>query len=53
MFNTKGEGNPILLYKPQGQATADTCFNLTSEDFVLAIQTSFQQEILKKCAETA
>ena len=51
-FNTKGQGNPVILYKPQGQTSADNCFNLTADDFILPIQTPLQQEILKKCAKS-
>ena len=51
-FNRKGEGNPVILYKPQGQTSEDNCFNLTADDFILATQTPSQQEILKKCAKS-
>ncbi len=43
--------NPILLYKPQGQRIAEVRVNqgLGEHDFVLALQTPLQKELLQKC----
>ena len=43
--------NPILLYKPQGQASAEVGSNLGlgMHDFALALQTPLQQELMKSC----
>lgn len=38
--------NPVLIYKPQGDVEHD----MSSEDFVLGIQTHFQRDALKKYA---
>ena len=49
-FMTKGEENPFLLYKPQGQPSSNNCLELSSDDFILIIQTPLQREVFKKCA---
>ena len=51
-LKANGDGNPILMYKPQGQIFSDTTFNLAKNDFCLAIQTKLQQEMFKKCANS-
>ncbi|PIK34711.1 zinc finger protein [Apostichopus japonicus] len=38
--------NPVLIYKPEG----DVEYEMSSEDFVIGIQTQFQRELLKKHA---
>ena len=43
--------NPVILYKPQGTAQPDTCDNLCDQDFVLAIQTPLQAEIMKRFSD--
>ena len=46
-FMTKGEENPFLLYKPQGQPSSNNCLELSSDDFILIIQTPLQEKCLK------
>lgn len=47
--NSNREDNPVLLYKPQGHAQPDECDNnLSTNDFVLALQTPLQADILKR-----
>ena len=41
-------GNPVILYKPQGAPQPDVCDNLSDKDFVLAIQTPLQADMMKK-----
>ena len=43
----KRADKPVLLYKPQGQPQPPQCTNLTLCDFVLAIQTPLQAEMMK------
>ena len=43
----KRADEPVLLYKAQGQAKPPQCTNLTQSDFVLAIQTPLQAEMMK------
>ena len=38
--------NPVLLYKPQDQDTTPDCPSLKREDFLLALQTPMQKELL-------
>ena len=38
---------PVLLYESQGQPQPPQCTNLTLCDFVLAIQTRLQKEMMK------
>lgn len=40
--------NPVILYKPQGQQQTDECQYLGEKDFVLAIQTPLQANIMKE-----
>lgn len=40
--------NPVLLYKAQGATQPDICENLREKDFVLAIQTPLQENIMKR-----
>ena len=51
-LKANGDGNPLLMYKPQGQIFSDTTFNLAKNDFCLAIQTKLQQEMFKKIANS-
>ena len=41
------DSNPVILYKPQGVPQPDECNNLRDEDFLLAIQTPLQAEMMK------
>ena len=50
-LKANGDGNPILMYKPQGQIFSDTTFNLAKNNFCLAIQTKLQQ-MFKKFAKS-
>ena len=43
----KGEGNPVLLYKPQGKAPLQEYANLHKGDFILVLQTPLQAELLR------
>ena len=45
-MKTKADENPVLIYKPQGTSTELS--NLHINDFVLAIQTPLQAEMLKR-----
>ena len=40
--------NPVILYKPQGQQQTDECQYLREKDFVLAIQTPLQANMMKE-----
>ena len=40
--------NPVLLYKIQGMPQSDEMDNIADQDFVLAIQTEFQRDMLMK-----
>ena len=42
------DGNPVILYKQQGASQPDECDDLCEEDFVLAIQTPLQANIMRK-----
>ena len=42
----KGDGNPVLLYKPQGETPPEQYANLQDGDFVLVLQTPLQAEML-------
>ena len=44
------EGNPIILYKQQGEPQSPEYNNLCKEDFVLALQTPLQANMMKKHA---
>ena len=44
---SRRKGKPSIFYKPQGKLTEKT--NLLEKDFVLAIQTLLQAEVLKTC----
>ena len=44
-MNDKGDQSPVLLYKPQGKNK--TFDNLHANDFVLAIQTPMQADMMK------
>ena len=41
------KGNPVILYKKQGEPQPDDCDNLCNDDLVLAIQTPLQTQILQ------
>lgn len=43
------ENSPVLLYKPQGQSKGYT--NLSPNDFILAIQTPLQADIMKRFSD--
>ena len=49
-FRSKGEYNPVLLYKPQGVSQPQTCAGLNDEDFVLVLQTPLQKDVMQKFA---
>ena len=49
-MKSRGEDNPILLYKQQGSPQPDSCEYLKNEDFVIALQTPLQREMLKQFA---
>ena len=38
--------NPVILYKAQGEPQPETCDNLSKNDFLLAIQTPLQKEMM-------
>ena len=42
------QNNPVLFYKPQGQELSESIEQLSKNDFVLAIQTSLQADVLKR-----
>ena len=42
------DSNPVILYKAQGEPQPDTCDNLCDKDFVLAIQTPLQADMMQK-----
>jgi len=42
------DSNPVILYKAQGQPQPETCDNLCDRDFVLAIQTPLQADMMRK-----
>ena len=42
------EKNPVLVYKPQGCAAVSNCPSLKKDDFMLALQTPLQRELLSK-----
>ena len=42
------DGNPVILYKPQGLKQPQECDNLSDRDFVIAIQTPLQADLMKK-----
>ena len=44
------EGNPIILYKQQGEPQPLECNYLSKEEFVLALQTPLQANMMKKHA---
>ena len=41
-----GDRNPLLLYTQQGVSQPDTCDNLSDNDFILAMQTPLQAQML-------
>ena len=48
----QSESNPILFYKPQGQDyTDEEDLNLTSDDFIVIVQSPFQKTVAKKIAQ--
>ena len=49
-LKTKGEDNPVLLVKSQGQSQPENCDNLEVRDFVLVLQTPLQRDMLKTFA---
>ena len=42
------DGNPAILYKHQGEPQPDKCDTLCNEDFVLAIQTPLQADMMRR-----
>ena len=44
--------DPILLFKPQGKPQTDGMDNIANDDFILAIQTEFQGDMLVKYGGT-
>lgn len=42
------EDNPVLLYKAQGQENTQGCDSLSPKDFILALQTPLQADLLTK-----
>ena len=48
-LTNENEGNPVILYKAQGQTLQ--CSNLNKEDFILALQTPLQKHMLQKCGK--
>ena len=42
------DANPVILYKPQGDRQPHNCNNLSDRDFVIAIQTPLQADIMKR-----
>ena len=42
--------NPIILYKKQGEPQPENCDNVSDKDFILAIQTPLQAEMMRKLA---
>ena len=47
-FRSRGEDNPVLLYKPQGGSQPQKCDGLNDDDFALVLQTPLQKEIMQK-----
>ena len=45
------QDNPVLLYKPQSQLPTPDCADLSKQDFVLAIQTPLQADIMKRLSK--
>ena len=41
------DSNQVILNKAQGTAQPDTCTNLCNQDFVLALQTPLQADMMK------
>ncbi|KAJ8044375.1 Zinc finger transcription factor family protein 17 [Holothuria leucospilota] len=41
------QDNPVIIYKPKG----DVSFEMSSEDFILGVQTLFQRDMMKKYAK--
>ena len=44
----KEEGNPVVLYKAQGQDQPQGCSHLRLEDFILALQTPLQRDMMQQ-----
>lgn len=44
----KSGSNPVILYKPQGVRQPQNCDNLSDRDFVIAIQTPLQADVMKR-----
>ena len=42
----KSESNPVLLYKPQGSELSQNTPSLGKSDFILALQTPLQEDML-------
>ena len=38
--------NPILLFKPQGIDQSESMNDLAKDDFILALQTEFQRDVM-------
>ena len=47
----KMEYNPILIFKNQGEEQEDDCDDLAKNDFLLAIQTEYQRDMMIKYGE--
>jgi hypothetical protein len=41
------QSNPVILYKPQGERQPAHCDNLSDDDFLIALQTPLQQQMLQ------
>ena len=50
-MKSMNDRSPVILYKPQGTTQSSESNNLCDRDFVLAIQTSLQADIMKKFGE--
>ena len=44
----RSESDPVILYKPQGQTPPQKCRYLSERDFVVAIQTPLQADMMKQ-----
>ena len=43
----KDESNPVILYKPQGVPQPQECDNIGDNDFVIALQTPLQRDMMQ------
>ena len=50
-MKSMNDRSPVILYKPQGTTQSSESNNLCDRDFVLAVQTSLQADIMKKFGE--